>query len=83
MKIKLNLPLYILDGDTDCSNGSDEQNCNHTSTESSVHKIDNIMPTCHDWMFQCKNDKCVPYWWFVFLYQCTFIADSLKEYIFE
>lgn len=21
------------------------------------------MPTCHDWMFQCTNDRCVPHWW--------------------
>lgn len=22
-----------------------------------------IMPTCHDWMFKCGNNRCVPYWW--------------------
>lgn len=19
--------------------------------------------TCHDWMFKCSNNKCIPYWW--------------------
>lgn len=33
--------FHILDGDIDCNNGTDENNCTHTSTESS-HKIDNV-----------------------------------------
>lgn len=51
------------DGDQDCTNGSDELNCTTSTSTESNHKIDNIMPTCHDWMFQCKNDRCVPHWW--------------------
>lgn len=50
------------DGDKDCTNGHDEANCTTTSTEPNS-KTDNIMPTCHDWMFHCHNDRCVPNWW--------------------
>lgn len=56
------LSIFLSDGDLDCLNGADEQNCSHTTTEPST-KVDNIMPTCHDWMYQCENEKCVPYWW--------------------
>lgn len=51
-----------LDGDHDCMNGADEANCTQTTSEPNT-RIENIMPTCHDWMYQCENDKCVPYWW--------------------
>lgn len=50
-----------LDGDKDCQNGRDEENC-PTTTEL-PHKTDVAAPTCHDWMFHCGNDRCVPYWW--------------------
>lgn len=40
----------------------DEENCT-ASTAEPPSKIDNVMPTCHDWMFHCKNDRCVPNWW--------------------
>lgn len=53
---------FCIDGDQDCSNGKDEENCTTSATDPN-HKTDNIMPTCHDWMFQCSNDKCVPHWW--------------------
>lgn len=51
------------DGDKDCMNGRDEENCTHSTSTESNHKTDNIMPTCHDWMYQCNNDRCVPHWW--------------------
>lgn len=51
------------DGDKDCIEGDDEHNCTTIGSTDTNHKTDNIMPTCHDWMFQCSNDKCVPHWW--------------------
>lgn len=51
------------DGDKDCLNGKDEENCTTSIPPETNHKTDNIMPTCHDWMFQCSNDRCVPHWW--------------------
>lgn len=49
------------DGDKDCANGADEENC--TSTVSPSRNI--FFPTnaCHDWMFRCNNNKCIPMWW--------------------
>lgn len=32
------------------------------------------MPTCHDWMFRCGNERCVPYWW-----KCDGINDCGDE----
>lgn len=55
--------INFIDGDSDCTNGKDEENCTTSASSDSNHKTDNIMPTCHDWMFQCSNDKCVPHWW--------------------
>lgn len=54
---------WICDGDKDCEHGEDEFNC--TSTEHTVPTPapDSMMPQCHDWMFQCANSRCVPYWW--------------------
>lgn len=49
------------DGDPDCRNGADEANC----TEPTIIKSQTppISPTCHDWMFRCGNQRCIPYWW--------------------
>lgn len=56
------------DGESDCDNGADELNCTTTTTPiPSVTKAptNNNLPSdsCHDWMFKCANQKCVPYWW--------------------
>ncbi|KAG4075464.1 hypothetical protein HA402_015117 [Bradysia odoriphaga] len=51
------------DGDYDCHNKADEENCNVTSSTNVPHLPDLIIPTCHDWMFRCQNERCVPYWW--------------------
>uniref|UniRef100_A0AAG5DRM1 Sortilin-related receptor n=1 Tax=Anopheles atroparvus TaxID=41427 RepID=A0AAG5DRM1_ANOAO len=62
------------DGETDCKDGSDEKDCpaintggtsNSTKDTSTKKPGINIGPgqSCHDWMFKCNNDRCVPYWW--------------------
>lgn len=48
------------DGDVDCPNGYDEQNCNDKMKTPSTYVP---MVACHDWMLKCKNEKCVPHWW--------------------
>ncbi|XP_001688250.2 sortilin-related receptor [Anopheles gambiae] len=64
------------DGAADCKDGSDEKDCpmltggggsiDAGKTEAPTKKPGiNIKPgqECHDWMFKCNNDRCVPYWW--------------------
>lgn len=52
-----------LDGDYDCNNKADEENCNTTTSTNLPNVPDIMIPTCHDWMFRCQNERCVPYWW--------------------
>lgn len=54
------------DGDEDCHNGSDEKDCkNGGGEEKPQTKPTDVFPKaiCHDWMFKCGNNKCVPNWW--------------------
>lgn len=53
--------LWQCDGDRDCDNGADEANC--TSINVPIKPTEPAIPTCHDWMFKCSNERCVPYWW--------------------
>ncbi|XP_055389216.1 sortilin-related receptor-like [Condylostylus longicornis] len=50
------------DGDRDCENNADEINC--TKSAQPVPGT-TFFPSnaCHDWMFKCSNDKCIPMWW--------------------
>ncbi|XP_050504158.1 sortilin-related receptor-like isoform X12 [Diabrotica virgifera virgifera] len=57
---------WICDGDKDCIDGRDEANC--TFTPADIPKLPDEFQsrngTCHDpWMFQCRNQRCIPFWW--------------------
>jgi len=54
------------DGDTDCVDQSDEENCDSESGRNTT----DLLPQpnfprgdCNEWMFKCKSEQCVPYWW--------------------
>uniref|UniRef100_A0A336L6F8 Sortilin-related receptor n=1 Tax=Culicoides sonorensis TaxID=179676 RepID=A0A336L6F8_CULSO len=54
------------DGENDCADQSDEKNCSNLNPSKSSNKTPpGYLPddTCHDWMFKCSNQKCIPYWW--------------------
>lgn len=67
IQISFSLPFpqffnFISDGDNDCINGTDEQNCTDINAKGPASPPA-IIPTCHDWMYKCGNSRCVPYWW--------------------
>ncbi|XP_054265258.1 sortilin-related receptor-like isoform X2 [Macrosteles quadrilineatus] len=53
------------DGDYDCggSDRSDEENCTTTLPPAVPTKPPIFTTNCTEWMFQCNNKKCIPYWW--------------------
>lgn len=54
------------DSEKDCADGADEANCtNLTPSKPNSKTPPGYFPedTCHDWMFKCSNNKCIPYWW--------------------
>ena len=53
------------------SDRSDEANCTATVEPNKKPGINfQTGDQCHDWMFKCSNNKCIPYWW-----KCDSVSD--------
>jgi len=54
------------DGDTDCVDQSDEENCDEgrkNGTEYLPPQPNFPRGDCNEWMYKCRSEQCVPYWW--------------------